>query len=176
MSGQAGRYQRSFGGLIGAMVVLVALLVGWVAFRSIFSDNPDSAVRVVDYRADLPAARAAADFDLVAPETLPTGWRSTSVRFTPLPKQAWHLGVLTDDENYVGLEQSDRSVRSMVEEYVDPQARRGGEVDVAGSPWTTYTDSGGDLALVRREGSTTTLVVGSDVAKSDLLSYTASLR
>ncbi len=176
MSGQAGRYQRSFGGLIGAMVVLVAVIVGWVAFRSVFSDNPDSAVRVVDYREDLPVAREAAEFDLLAPDRLPTGWRSTSARFTPMPKQAWHLGVLTDDDDYVGLEQSDRSVRSMVEEYVDPQARRGDEVDVAGSPWTTYTDAGGDLALVRRQGNTTTLVVGSDVGKSDLVSYTASLR
>jgi hypothetical protein len=37
VSGQAGRYQRSAGGMVGAMVVLVVLLVGWVALRSLIS-------------------------------------------------------------------------------------------------------------------------------------------
>ena len=49
MSGQAGRYQRSAGGMVGAMVVLVVLLVAWVGFRSLTTQEPDSPVRTVDY-------------------------------------------------------------------------------------------------------------------------------
>ena len=49
MSEQAGRYQRSAGGMVGAMVVLVVLLVAWVGFKSLTTDQPDTAVRTVDY-------------------------------------------------------------------------------------------------------------------------------
>ena len=49
-------------------------------------------------------------------------------------------------------------------------------VDVAGRPWTTYTDPGGDLALVRTDGRATTLVVGHDVPREALLGYVAGLR
>lgn len=172
----SGRYQRSVGGMVGAMVVLVAAVVGWVGFRSVVGDDPDDPVDSVAYADDVPAARDAADFALVAPPRLPEGWRATTVRFTDRPDQHWHLGVLTDEGEYVGLEQGDDSVEDMVEQYVDADATPGDPVDVAGTPWTTYSDSGDDLALVRREGDTTTLVVGSGVPRSELVDYAATLR
>ena len=57
MSEQAGRYQRSAGGMVGAMVVLVVLLVAWVAIQSLVKDQPDSAVRTVDYAQVVAPAR-----------------------------------------------------------------------------------------------------------------------
>jgi hypothetical protein len=132
-------------------------------------------VHTVDYRGDVPAARKVARFALVAPPSLPHGWRATTVSFTDQPPH-WHLGVLTDRDRYVGLEQGDASVRAMVVEYVDRAPTRGAQVDVAGRPWTSYTDGGGDLALARREGGTTTVVVGHDVARAELVAYAASLR
>lgn len=170
------RYQRSASGMVGAMVVLVGIVLAWVAVKAIAFDQPPAPARVVDYALSVPAARAAADFDLVAPPRLPEGWRASTVRFTPGSEAHWHLGVLTDQSRYVGLEQADDPVRSMVAEYVDEEAIRGEPVDVAGVSWATYTDSGGDLALVRRAGRTTTLVVGHEVPRSELLAYTASLR
>ena len=140
------------------------------------SEDPVSPIKRVDYARDVPLAREAADFELIAPPRLPRGWQATTVRFTPAPGAHWHLGVLTDERRYVGLEQSRSSVRSMVEEYVDESATRGRPADVAGKPWATYTDPGGDLALVRRAGTTTTVVVGHEVPRSTLVSYAASLR
>jgi hypothetical protein len=64
----------------------------------------------------------------------------------------------------------------MVRQYVDKDASRAAPVQVAGNSWSTYTDRGGDVALVRKDGATTTLVVGHDVPRSQLLAYTASLR
>ena len=162
--------------MVGAMLVLGVLIIGWVTIRSLTSDDPSSPVQQVDYARDVPLARKAADFDLVAPPRLPRGWRATTVRYTPAPGAHWHLGVLTDERRYVGLEQSRDSVRSMVEEFVDESASRGRPADVAGEAWSTYTDAGGDLALVRRAGTTTTLVVGHQVPRSTLVSYTAGLR
>ncbi len=175
MSQQTARYQRSFGGMVGAMVVLVVLVLAYVGVQAL-SEQPATTVQTVDYSRVVPAAREAADFELVAPQQLPAGWHATTVTFDRPPEAHWHLGVLTDQGRYVGLEQADDPVRTMVSEHVDEEARRGSPVDVGGASWSTYTDSGGDLALVRRVGRTTTLVVGHHVPRSDLVSYTAGLR
>ena len=175
MSEQPGRYQRSAGGMVGAMVVLVLVIVGWIGFKALTTEDPDNPVRTVDYAQVVPAAKRTAPFDLVAPAALPDGWRATSVNFSDGASAAWHLGVLTDQDRYIGLEQADRAVRKMVAEHVDEESTRGKPVDVEGVRWSTYTDAGGDLALVRRQGGTTTLVVGHDVPQDELVSYTASL-
>lgn len=158
------------------MVVLLVLVLAWVGFRQLTSRDPDSPVKPVDYARDVPLARKAADFDLLAPPRLPAGWVATTVRYRPAPGAHWHLGVLTEDRRYVGLEQGDQPVRSMVRDYVDATPRRGGPVTVRGKSWETYTDTDGDLGLVRRRGRTTTLVVGHEVPVSTLVAYAASLR
>jgi hypothetical protein len=175
VSEQAGRYTRSAGGLVGALLVLLVVLLGWLAFKALISTDP-APVRTVDYAKDVPAVQRTADFDVAAPASLPPGWRATTVTFRDGPPQHWHLGVLTDEDRYVGIEQAERSVRSMVEEYVDKAATRRAPTDVEGERWSTYADAGGDLALVRRDGDTTTLVVGHGVPRGDLVSYAASLR
>lgn len=176
MSEQAGKYQRSFAGLLGSLLVLVLVVVGYIAIRAFALPDRETSEPTVDYAEVVPPAKKAARFDLVAPSRLPDGWHATSVRFDPGPPQHWHLGVLTPEQRYVGLEQGDRAVAPMVEEYVDKAPSRGAAVEVAGRPWSTYTDAGGDLALVRRQGNTTTLVVGHDVPRSQLSAYAASLR
>jgi len=176
VSQPSARYQRSTGGLIGALLVLLVLALGYVGVGALTGNDPETPVRTVDYARVEPAARRAADFDLVAPPSLPDGWRATTVRFVDTPPQHWHLGVLTDTGRYVGLEQGRAAVPTMVRRYVDERAQRGRRVQVAGEPWTSYTDSDDDLALVRREGRTTTLVVGNAVPLATLVSYTASLR
>ena len=159
MSEQPGRYQRSASGMIGAMLVLLAVVGAFVVFRAVNRNEPESPVRTVDYQQTLDYARDQADFPLPAPASLPEGWRATSVDFVPEPLR-WHLGLLTDEDRYVGLEQSRSSVDKMVETYVDPEAIRGKPVQVEGQTWRTWTDEGGDTALTRETGEVTTLVVG----------------
>jgi hypothetical protein len=162
--------------MVGAMLVLVAVVVGFVVFRDVNRADPASPVHAIDYGREADFARKQASFDLLAPPTLPEGWRATTVEFVPGPANRWHLGILTGQERYVGLEQSADSVAKMVETHVDPDAAKGAPVLVDGQPWATYTDSGGDRALVRRAGGTTTLVVGHDVPQDDLVDFAASLR
>jgi low affinity Fe/Cu permease len=177
VSQQAGRYPRTFGGMVGAMVVLVALVLVWVGFRALTSSQPATPVQRIDYAQEVPLARKAANFRLLAPPRLPAGWHATTVTFTDTVPQHWHLGVLTARDRYVGLEQAQQPRGSMVAAYVAKDASRGAPVQVGGHTWSTYTDSQGDLALVRRGArGTTTLVVGHDVPRSDLLDYVASLR
>ncbi len=174
MSEQAGRYQRSAMGMVGAMIVLLAVIGGYIAFRAINRTDPESPVRAVDYEQSLSYARDQADFPVLAPAELPSGWKATSVTFTPQPTR-WHLGLLTDRDHYVGLEQSRGSLPDMVHTYVDPEAERGAIVQVDGQGWRTWTDSGGDTALTQVRDGVTTLVVGT--AGLDVLEdFAGSLR
>lgn len=158
-------YQRSFPGMIGAMLVVVLVIVGWVGFRELTSDKEPTAVKTVEWK---PWIRAAEQdgFPVLAPTELPEGWRATSARYTSGSAPALHVGLLTDDGKYVGLEESTGTLRDLVEQYVDPEAEEGEAVEIDGETWQTWTDAGGDYAVGRfenpgTEARTAYLVVGS---------------
>lgn len=161
--------------MIGALLVLLAVIATFVFFRAINRNDPPNPVQAVDYQQTTTFARGHARFDLVAPKTLPAGWRATSVSFTPGLNAHWHLGQLTGQDRYVGLEQGDAPVRSMLTTYVDPDPAPGKAVTIRGTTWAAWSDSGGDQALVHRQGKTTTLVVGT-VPQSVLVGYVDTLR
>jgi Protein of unknown function (DUF4245) len=188
MSEQPGRYQRSFGGMLGALLVLVLGIGVFVVLRDVTRVDPPDAVRPVDYVQPARFAQQAAEFQVLTPRALPEGWTPTSVRFRPTADdQSWHVGVLTAQQRYVGIEQAERPVGTMVADFVDEDAQKGGQVEVAGRSWTIWTDPGrdpgadpstapqGDLALVREDGGVTTLVVGT-VSQNQLAEFVASLR
>lgn len=160
MSEQPGRYQRSAAGMVGAMVVLILFVVAVVAVRGLLLEEPASTVQAVDYDKTVELGQEQVDFPILAPESLPDGWRATSVRLTPEPRPQWHLGILTDEDRYVGIEQARSTEERMVERYVDSEAVQGEPVDIDGVTWRTWTDEGGDTALTRVEDGVTTLVVG----------------
>jgi hypothetical protein len=156
------------------MVVLLVAVLGFVAFRALVRGDVPDPVRDVDYADSLRYARSDSGLDVLAPDPVPPGWRVTSVRYVPAPQESWHLGLLTEKGKYVGVEQADRPVSAMVEEFVDENAEPGDPVVVAGRPWRSWSDSGGDHALVRRSAGTTTVVVGS-APQDDLVTLVESL-
>ncbi|MGN6128709.1 MAG: DUF4245 domain-containing protein [Nocardioidaceae bacterium] len=176
MSEQPGKYQRSVSGLIGALAVLLVVIGVVAALQALNRPHRPDPVQPVDYRTPAKYAAKQARFDLLVPPSLPAGWTATTVRFTGGADQHWHLGCLDQDGHYVGLEQGEQSVRSLVSTYVDEAARRGRPVTVSGNRWDTWTDDGGDLALVRRTGRAGTLVVGHLVPRAALVAFVQSLR
>ncbi len=64
----------------------------------------------------------------------------------------WHLGLLTDEGKYVGVEEALGGVDDLVEEHVDPDAEQGKDVEIDGITYQTWTDAGGDYALSREVG------------------------
>lgn len=174
MTEQPGRYERSATGMVGAMIVLLLVVGAFVLFRDLNRTDVDNPAKTVDYQQTLRFAQDQVDFPLLAPPELPEGWRATSVRFVPEPSR-WHLGVLTDEGRYVGLEQSHSSPDNMVETYVDREAVEGEPTQVGGETWRTWTDEGGDTALVREVDGVTTLVVGT-AGVDVLVDYVESLR
>lgn len=147
--GAGGRYSRTSGGLVGAMLVTVLAVVAFAGFRSLFRDNDPTPVRSVDYAATVRSARAEEKLLVVAPERLPSGWTATSATYTDGATPTWHLGILTEERRYVGVEESGSSIADLASEHVDPDARRGKDVTIAGRRWQTWTDSGGDYAVAR---------------------------
>lgn len=175
MSERAGRYQRSFPGMIGAMLVLLLVVAAFVVFRDTVRDEPADPVGPVDYLRPAEYARTVADFPVLVPERLPEGWFANGARYVPGDEESWHVGFLTEDREYVGLEQTDRPPAALVEEHVDEEAVQGEDVTIDGVTWQTWTDEGGDTALVREQEAVTTLVVGT-VDQDTLVEFVRSLR
>ncbi|MCW2817569.1 MAG: hypothetical protein JWR42_356 [Marmoricola sp.] len=146
---RGGRYQRSNGGLLAAMLVTVLLVVGFVAFRGIFRDNAATPVRAVDYRVMLKAGVADDKLAMLAPPRLPIGWQATSATYATGTSPTWHVGILTTKQKFIGIDESRSSVSDLVTQYVDPNATRGKDLRLAGETWQVYTDAGGDYGLAR---------------------------
>ncbi len=187
MSEQPGRRQQSSGGLVGALLVLLVGVGAFTTLRDVTRVEPDTATRAVDYERPEQLAQEVARFDVLAPAQLPAGWVATSVRFEDREPQSWHVGLLTDKQAYLGIEQAERPAGAMVADFVDEDARQGDPVEVSGATWATWSDPGrdpdadpaadhdGDLALVREDAGATTLVVGT-VSEDELTDFVASLR
>ncbi len=170
------RYQRSFGGLVAAMVVTVLFVAGYVGFRALTRDQPD-VDQEVDYLSDVRELEDAG-VTVVHPCGLPEGWQATSTSFTRGTPPKWGLGFVTDADEFVGLRQEQSDVDDLLEAYVDKSADQGEDADPANdlgvSSWQTWSDSGGDHAFSTTLGGTldgqTLLVYGSaSVAEQEQL-------
>lgn len=143
---EARRVRPMMSGVIALLVALV-VAIGWY-----YAGRPDESARPVATQEWAPwvkAARADGKLVVLAPERLPAGWRATSVRYTGGVDAQWHLGLLTGDDKFVGLEESQDSSRDLVRTYVDEDAERGDDIELDSVVWQVWTDAGGDYALVR---------------------------
>ncbi|HRD63960.1 MAG TPA: DUF4245 domain-containing protein [Nocardioides sp.] len=142
------RYNRSFGGLLGAMVVTVVFVGGYVGFRALTRDQPEI-VEKVDYIAAVGELQSA-DVQVVYPCSIPEGWRASSTAFKRGEPPRWGIGFVTDDDEFVGIRQEATGVDDLLDTYVDEQPVHGDEVslpnDLGVETWDTWSDSGGDLA------------------------------
>lgn len=158
------------GDIVRSVVVIAAIVLAVWGFGKFFTTTPDDPVEAIDYATIVGQARPAADFELLAPATLPPGWKATSARLEP---NSWHLGVLTDDQDYVGLEQVKVGVERAVDRFAD-DSKAGGTADIAGETWTVRKGPNNRLTLVRREDGLTTLVNGT-APRAVIEDYVSSL-
>jgi len=163
VSEQAGRYQRSFSGMIGALLVTLLVIGGFVAFRALNRDEVDTGPETVDYLETVDAVQEGG-ISVLYPPSLPSGWRATSVDYQPGEEPAWGLGFLTDGDTFVGVRQEDEPLDDLLAAYVDEQPAEVGEVDVSGAvepTWRVFEDAGGDTAYAAKHGADWVLVYGS---------------
>lgn len=171
-----GRYQRSFGGLVGATVVTVLAVVALVVARNLISDDVEIEPADVAYLEKVEQAQGAG-LEPIYPPTLPEGWQATGAEVTPGQPPGFGLALLTDDEAFVGIRQSGLSVDDLLDEHVAETVDEGEPFAATGSvaaQWQTYSDEGGDLAYAAQVGETTVLVYGS-ADRADLQALVDSL-
>ncbi len=163
---------------IVALAVALVVTIGWYYLgRPSESAQP---VRTADWSAWVDAGRADDALRLYAPEALPDGWRATSATYQGGNQARWHLGLLTDEGKYVGVEESYDDADDLVEQYVDENATPGPDVQINGTTWQSWTDGSGDYALttditVSGGRSQSVLVVGS-AADAEIVAFAETLR
>jgi hypothetical protein len=154
------RGRESVGDMVRSLSLVLVVVA--VVFLLTLRDEPDEKVTRIDYSEQLQAARHVAAYDVVAPVGLSRQWKATSAGGdTDGGAVTWHIGFVTPDEHYAGVEQSDGPAAAFIDEHVDGAAKAG-VVTVAGSPWQRL--EGGkpeQRALVLRGSGVTTMVTGS---------------
>jgi hypothetical protein len=176
VSEQGGRYQRSFAGMIGALVITLLVIGAFVVFRAINRDDLETRPDPVDYLETVRLIQENGG-SVVYPPSLPDGWIATSLDFTPGEKTAWGLGFLTDDGDYVGLRQEDASLDDLLTTYVDEHPKELAGAEFPGSvasSWQVFEDEGGDTAFAAELGDEWVLVYGS-ASREDLESMVERL-
>lgn len=164
------RGNPAMGDVLRSMAVIAAIVLALWGFGRLFTNTPESAVKTVDYASIVRSARPAAEFALLAPSSLPAGWKATSARFEP---SSWHLGVLTQDEDYIGLEQTKGSIEPTVDRFAEGSTSAG-NVTIDAEVWSVRTGPDGNTTFVRNEAGLTTLVTGT-APRQAVEAYVASL-
>ena len=158
-TGQPSRHQRSTGGLIGSMIVLVLVVLAIVLFRGAFRNTPDYQPQDIDYL-DLVFGVQQLGVTPAYPPELPDGW--TTKATSEAGDTAFDLVFTTADEHTAGVHQADAGTRELIDTYVGGSA---GETDdsltTALGTWTGWDDTDGDHAWTTDLGDETVLVYSS---------------
>lgn len=155
-------YQTSLAGLVGAMLLCLLIIGAFVGIRSLVRDNQTFTPDAIDYR---PVVKAYQDAgaDALYPASLPEGWKVTSIENAPGSNPVFGMGILTDEEKFIGFSWQDSGPRGMVEARID-EPKEGDEVelpsDLITGPWTLWT-SDKDSAWTADLDGRTVMVWGS---------------
>lgn len=154
-------------GLMGAMLVSLLAIGGYVGFRALNRNNVEVRPEPIEL-ADAVAVGVEAKSNPVYPDPVPKGWIATSFDTGSLDQPAWGLGLHTDDGRFAGIRREDASLDELLETYVDESADQGADVTIdsaLASRWQTWTDDGGDTAYATEVGEGWLLVYGSAPAE-----------
>jgi hypothetical protein len=162
----ARRYPRSFGGLIGSMIVLVLAVIGYYVVQNVTHDQPEVEPVAVDYLGTVRAIQGAG-VTIAYPASLPDGWIAREPQFTPGDRPVWQLPMLTGDGKFVGVHQADASLPELLDTDLPNGARQGEDVridsdlDGTAQTWSSWSDGKRDHAFATEVGDDTLLVYGS---------------
>ncbi len=163
------------GDVVRSVVVLSLIVLGIWVFGLLHTETPEDPIgESVPYADTAASAREVATYPLLAPANLPTDWRVNGVRFTPSGTQSWHLGVLTDENRYIGLEQEKVSADDLVQTHAEG-AQEAGTLDVDGVVWQRYDGPGKSVTLVQETPDVTTLVTTSTAPLEDVENFVRRL-
>ncbi|MEU4075726.1 DUF4245 domain-containing protein [Streptomyces venezuelae] len=158
MGGVAGmRGRQTVRGMIQSLGVI--LVAAGVMYLFIPHDESVDPVKAKDYRVELLTAQRAAPYPVLAPEGLGEGWKATVVSYKRENANAWQLGFLSPDTQYVAIHQSTAAPGTFVPDVTQRAKNTGKTQTVAGQVWQRWEGPKYD-ALVRVDGGATTVVTG----------------
>jgi hypothetical protein len=134
-----------------------------VAFLMIVTWRPkQEKITAVEYTVQMEDAKKVAPW-VRGPAPMPAGWTATSVEFRT-PEQSpitWHLGIVTNEKKYVGLEQSNVTGPKFQSEELG-KTTDDGTSSVEGVTWQrkVLLERKNENALVLVGSGVTTIVVG----------------
>jgi hypothetical protein len=174
-TGRPGRYQRSFGGLIGSMIVLVIAVFAIVIIRGTFRETPEYEAPDIDY-VEMVTSIQQLGLEPVYPPELPDGWSVKDASFASGSRPSVDLVLTTSDDKTAGVHQADEGERSLLSTYVGDGATENGDTLATDlGTWTGWDDSeDADHAWTTEIGDDTVLVYSSGDA-GELRSFVESL-
>ncbi|MGK5534012.1 DUF4245 domain-containing protein [Streptomyces sp. URMC 129] len=124
-------------------------------------EEPENAIRSMEYDVASATAARAAPYDLLSPVGLSGSWRATSVRYEPAGEfgATWRLGFLDPGDEYAALTQADGEPGEFVSDVTRGAEDTGETERIDGQDWARYEGAKYD-ALVLREPDVTTVVMG----------------
>lgn len=156
-------YPRTFGGLIGSMIVAVIVIVAYWALQNATHTRPTYKSEPVEYLQTVKYAQEGG-YTLVYPTELPQGAYASAIRFAPGTQPTWGLSILDADGEYIGIQHEDAYLDELIDTYVDKGAKKGKDATFdspIATTWTTWSDKGGDHAFAAEMDGTRVLVFGS---------------
>ncbi|MFG2717424.1 DUF4245 domain-containing protein [Streptomyces sp. NPDC048416] len=140
-------------------VIGIAAAVIYVFIPHDDADAPP--LKAVNYTVELTTVRRAAPYPVAAPVGLPDQdkWKATSVSYDGPKDNAWHLGFLDPQNQYVAIEQSTAATDKFVTEVSKRAKKTEKSQRIAGATWTFWDGPKYD-ALVRQDQGSTTVVTG----------------
>ncbi|MEV6331719.1 DUF4245 domain-containing protein [Streptomyces sp. NPDC051909] len=151
------RGRQTVRGMFQSLAVI--MVAAGVMYLFIPHDEQATPVQAKDYRVELLTAQRAAPYPVLAPQGLGDDWKATVVSYKREEHDAWRLGFLDPDTQYVAVQQSTEAPAKYVPK-VTLEARNTGKTrTVAGREWQLWEGPKYD-ALVRSEGGATTVVTG----------------
>ncbi|WP_174518284.1 DUF4245 domain-containing protein [Streptomyces vietnamensis] len=158
MVGVAGmRGRQTVRGMFQSLGVI--MIAAGVMYLFIPHDEDAAPIQAKDYRVELLTAQRVAPYPVLAPEGLGEGWKATVVSYKREKADAWQLGFLSPDTQYVAVNQSTAEPGKFVPEVTHKAKNTGKTETVAGRVWQRWEGPKYD-ALVRTENGATTVVAG----------------
>ncbi|WP_188111214.1 DUF4245 family protein [Nocardioides antri] len=162
-TGRPGRYERSVGGLVAALLVTVVAVGGLLWVLGLFRADVEIDPEEIDYLNTVAEAQDAG-LEPVYPTSLPEGWIATAYDVMAGEKPTFEIRMLTDDDEFVAIRQESAPASELVRQHVDEEASPIDVYTASGSvaeAWEGFEDEGGDTAYAAEVGRQTVLVYGS---------------
>jgi hypothetical protein len=161
------RYDRTPKGLLAALLVTVLVVAAFVVFRETFREPPERSSDLKEYTTTLEAAQTAG-IRLVNVREFPEDWAVSSVEYVAGERPIWAINLLTADERFVGVLQSDvddiaETLEDLGVEDPEPGDESAFRSDLDTSLWQTWAGTDGELAY------STTLTEGDPATRGGTL-------